>query len=66
MQDTIQRMPRKSLADYKAESAQLLEGIRRLNEEGERDRAVSQQLKEEIRLLRESTQAKLREMGCAI
>jgi hypothetical protein len=66
MQDTIDRSRRKSVAEYRAEIAELLDGMRLMNEEIERDRAVSQQLKEDIRLLKESTRAKLREMGCAI
>ena len=63
MQDTIRSTGRKSVAEYKAEIAELLDGMRRMNQQIEADRQVSQCLKEETLALKAETRAILDSIG---
>jgi hypothetical protein len=63
MQDTIRSTGRKSVAEYKAEIAELLDGMRRMNQQIEADRQVSQRLKEETLALKAETRAILDSIG---
>jgi hypothetical protein len=63
MQDTIRSTGRKSVAEYKAEIAELLDGMRRMHQQIELDRQVSQRLREETQALKAETRAILDSIG---
>ena len=63
MQDAIGTTGRKTVADYKAEITELLDGMRLMSQQIEADRQVSLRLKEETQTLKAETRAILDSIG---
>jgi hypothetical protein len=63
MQDAIRSTGRKTVAAYKAEIAELLEGMRLMNQQIEADHQVSLRLREETQALKAETRKILDSIG---